>query len=152
MTVHTTLVNPVLLLLLSLLCKCFILDVQNFRSCMCQRKIWWSLDEMLHIDSRIKLLIFLAFHRSYFLWMGKARFNKLFPSLCLLVPSLIVQYCVCPIWILSKNMLLPWSYRKFIFVQNGQLIKLVLMFKIWRHACVNAEYVVFSMKWFTSIA
>ena len=105
----TTLINHVLLLLVSRLCKCLILDVQNFRSCMCQRKIWCSVDEMFHIDQRIKLIIFLAFHRSYFLQMGKARFNKLFPSLCLLVPSLIVQYCVCPIWILSENMLLPWS-------------------------------------------
>ena len=38
------------------------------------------------------------------------------------------------------------------FAQNGQIIKPVLKFKFWRHACVNAEYVVFSMKRFTSIA
>ena len=29
------------------------------------------------------------------------------------------------------------------FAQNGQIIKPVLKFKFWRHACVNAEYVVF---------
>ena len=118
---ETTLVNLVLLLVLLLLCKCFIFDVQNLRSCMCQREIQCSVNEMFHTDQHTKLLIFPAFHRSYFLYMGKARFNKLSSSLCLLVPSLIAQYRVCP---LSQYELLvkicfflglAQSYRKFIF-------------------------------------
>ena len=118
---QTTLVNLVLLLLLSLLCKCFILDVQNLRSLMCQRQIRCSLNEMFRTDQRTKLLIFLALHCSYFFYMVKARFSKLSSSLCLLVPSLIVRYRVCP---LSQYELLvkicfflglAQSYRKFIF-------------------------------------
>ena len=127
---QTTLVNFVLLLFLSLLCKCFILDVQNLRSCLCQRQIQWFLNEMFRIDQHTKLLIFLALHCSYFLYMRKARFSKLSSSLYLLVLSLTVQYCVCPIWILSASTLVQRSHvENSSFAQNGQLTKLVLMFK-----------------------
>ena len=55
----TTLDYLALLLLPLAICKCCIPEVKKLTLCTWQRQIWWSFDEMVHIDYSV--LIYLTF-------------------------------------------------------------------------------------------